>query len=1255
MHHVYRSGYSVESTEELRAAIEMDLASGKEPDRTPDGLTCIFVFSGQGSQYTGMGKELFTTCSVFRECILDCNAICINLGFGPFLNLILHEEIKLGDFTSAQTQLALVSLEIALLNTWKSWGIEPDIVMGHSLGEYVALCAAGVLSVYDVLYLIGSRGQLMQSNCAPYTHSMLAIESSCNIVEKVLESEEFSDCTISCINSQCSTVVSGSLEKLKALRSKFEGTRTSMLNLPYAFHSAQVDPVLDEFRLVSAGVRFNKPRIPVISTLLGLAVEKEGVFGADYLARQTREPVDFLRGVKACKQKAMGPRSVWLEVGPAPVCLGLMRSTVATSVDHMIPTLKPNTNSWTTVSKAVSQLYTTGANIQWASYHKDCIQSLHLLRMPTYAFDTKKYWIPYEGDWALMTRDYPKTNGLLSNFSTTCLQRIDEEVHEQHSSSITFSSDMAEPGLFGMIQGHLVHGFGLCPSSVYTDMAMTAASYLFQKMEDTKEVPAMNVANMEIFNPLVVLPSSLNSIFKLQAKRRKDSTSVDIQCSSEHNTISQQHAHCTVEFESHQIWKRKWDQTEHLVNARSDTLIGAAKSGQAHNILQAMVYKLFANLVLYSERYRSIQEVFMHDTLNEGAAILKFHPLERGEEFTLSPYWVDAIIHLGGFVLNGHAKVPEDTAYICTGWDSLCVPTDLSCEEHYTSYVHMRSTGHGMFLGNIFLLKDGETLAMCGGLRFQQIRKASLQTLLSTVSGKLGDNPLAIRGVNPTHCDTTFSSQEYQSLSRAPLPRNSTCTSSAARLLEVRRIIAEEADMECSELPGHVGFEELGIDSILKMHISSKIQEHTKLIIPPSVFNTCPTISAFLEYIEKTKEFTTPGITLDRPETARTCSSSSDITAVDSAGDPNVFDTLLSIISAESGIEKSELTSSSKFVDLGVDSLISIAVVSRLKDQTGKMLPSSFFKDHPTVSMAKQALYPSTTCQFTGTCASSQDKSSKPPRFSRTVFLQGDPESEDPCLFLVADGSGSPAAYHHLPPLPSGIPVYGLESPFCHEPMEWDCSFADVAVMYKEAIRRIQPHGPYTIGGWSLGGMQAFEITRQLLLEGERVQRLLLIDAPSPKSLLHVPEPTMEVLENIGLFNALRKAGMQGDTFLRTQQHLMQSIRALNKYDPEAISSDRRPENVSVIWGASGIFEQLGDRVTQATELACREGGPLNPEETNELQRWMTTPREDFGPNGWERLVGEDIQCYRTDGDHFSMMNPPLVCLPLTVSKRTRD
>ena len=179
-----------------------------------------------------------------------------------------------------EVQLATVFLQMALADLWRSWGVKPDLLIGHSLGEYTALYVSEVLSVTDVLYLVGKRSLAMQEKCSSGSHAMLAVGSSPKILEDVLATQELASCQISCRNAPNKTIISGSVDHLNHLRNRLqvEGIPATFLRVPYAFHSPQVDVISGDFETAASGVHFAKPQIPIASTLTGSIVEGPGEF-----------------------------------------------------------------------------------------------------------------------------------------------------------------------------------------------------------------------------------------------------------------------------------------------------------------------------------------------------------------------------------------------------------------------------------------------------------------------------------------------------------------------------------------------------------------------------------------------------------------------------------------------------------------------------------------------------------------------------------------------------------------------------------------------------------------------------------------------------------------------------------------------------------------------------------------------------------------------------------------------------------------
>lgn len=194
--------------------------------------------------------------------------------------------------------------------------------------------------------------------------------------------------------------------------------------------------------------------------------------------------------------------------------------------------------------------------------------------------------------------------------------------------------------------------------------------------------------------------------------------------------------------------------------------------------------------------------------------------------------------------------------------------------------------------------------------------------------------------------------------------------------------------------------------------------------------------------------------------------------------------------------------------------------------------------------------------------------------------------------------------------------------------------------MYVKTIRKIQPQGPYMLGGWSLGGLHAYEVARQFLFDGERVRCLLLMDAPSPNFLGHISDPARELLQETGLFAAAGQVVIGKKALARVNSHMRKCVESLKHYNPEPMDSRCRPDRVFAIWATRGIFEQLEDK-----EEVSPSDKDVAHHEVRQLQRWMKEQRTSFGPNGWDRLAG-DVEYRVTEGDHRSILHEPWVSFP---------
>ena len=1251
MHHdAYRKAYAVENLDQLIRSMKKDLSDSPEPTATTESPSYIFAFTGQGAQYLGMGRQLFETNTSFRQHILDFDRICIRQGLPSFKHLISSSPSEESVPSPSESQLALVSIGVALASLWQSWGIQPSAVIGHSLGEYAALCVAGVLSISDTLYLVGQRAEMMEKRCVANSHAMLAIQCSPESIQQTISAEKLLSCEVACYNGPNSTVVSGVRQEIDLLAERVDqmGTKKSLLGLPFAFHSIQMDPILEDVRAIASNVEFLKPTIPVASTLLGSLVQDEGVITAEYLSRQAREPVQYQEALYSLRSGVIATdESLWVEVGAHPLCHGMVRSTLGMSPSKALPTLRRDEDCWSTISKSISNAYNSGAKVMWTEYHRDFRRALKLLELPTYAFDLKNYWIQHEGDWSLTKGDVKVANSKSTlpqpKFSTTCLQQVESETFNHDSASVTFSSRLAEPNLNTAVRGHIVDSVGLCPSSVYADVAFTAAWYIASRMAPSDPVPAMDLSSMEVFRPLIV-DKETSQILKVSASRKPSDQAVKIRISSQGKNGSQDHADCTVVYGDGQQWMDEWQMNAYLIQSRVNQLVQPVDPTRVHRLLKEMIYKQFQTVVTYSKQYHNIDEIFMDCELNETAANIKFQPTAGNGNFIYSPYWIDTVAHLAGFVLNASTKTPADTVFISHGWQSFRIAAPLSDEKTYRGYVRMQPIGtRGVMVGDVYILDGEQVVVLCKGIKFQTMKRNVLHSLLSQ-----GQQEAPRQRPLPSKREIQ-SSMVAGKAATIPSGRKS-----GDGMKKILTTIASEVGVEVSELTDDAKVSDLGVDSLLTITILGILREETRLDLPSSLFITYPTVAQLRGYFrDKLAPLQIVTNTEDGDATSDTSSTSSgadtsheDLSSMASTpAEPDNVALLMSIIAREVGLEVSEIHASTPFTDLGVDSLLTISILDAVKSEMRMSLAATFFLENPTLNHVQKVLGVPLSPQKsfstpTGPSAVNMTPKKQSLR-SKSVLLQGRATPNRSALFLLPDGAGSLFSYISLPSLPSGLAVYGLDSPFHNSPKDYTISFEEVASIFIQEIRSIQPQGPYMLGGWSLGGILAYEASRQLIAQGETITNLIMIDSPCPGTLPPLPSPTLNLLEKAGIFDGL--SASSGPITERTRLHFLGSVRALENYTVKPIPSNRSPGKVTVIWARDGVLEGREDTTRGEEWMVGSSSGGDAAADMEKAKQWLTGKRTSFGPSGWDNLTGTEVQCHVVKGNHFSIMFPPKV------------
>ncbi len=364
------------------------LLSGQTPLIPPGASKVVFLFTGGMSQYPGMGRLLFETSPRFRRTMERCAEILAPRLEQPLLKAIYPEpgqDTLLGRVDHMLP--AIFAIEYALADLWRSWGVVPAAVMGHSTGEVAAATFAGALSLEDGLMLIAERGRLMHK--LPAGGGMGAINAPAEQVAQVIA--RYPDLGIGAINSPQDTVVSGGSASLDAVLAEFEkrSVKVKRLRVSLASHSPLTEPMWAAYEAAAAQVKFREPEIEMVSTITG-KLESATLLGTPgYWRRTVNESVQFARGMETLG--GLGATH-FVEVGPNPTLLGLGSQCLKGDY-QWLPSMRDEQDDWGLMLRALGTLYSAGVDIDWSGFEADYRRGRTKRVLPTYPFQRKRFWV----------------------------------------------------------------------------------------------------------------------------------------------------------------------------------------------------------------------------------------------------------------------------------------------------------------------------------------------------------------------------------------------------------------------------------------------------------------------------------------------------------------------------------------------------------------------------------------------------------------------------------------------------------------------------------------------------------------------------------------------------------------------------------------------------------------------------------------------------------------------------------------------
>jgi acyl transferase domain-containing protein/NAD(P)-dependent dehydrogenase (short-subunit alcohol dehydrogenase family) len=444
-----------------------------------------FLFTGQGAQYAGMGRGLFAASPVFRAAIEKCDRILSGQMDRSLISVLYPEEGSSSPIDeTAYTQVALFSFEYAMSELWRSWGVVPDLVLGHSLGEYVAAHIAGVFSLEDVLKLVAARGRLMQA--LPKGGAMASVCASEELVRQAIDPYR-DNVSIAALNAPSAVVISGAESSVASILTSLgeQGIEAKRLVVSHAFHSPLIEPMLDEFEQVARRVTYFRPRLPIVSNVTGQIAEAAEITTPEYWRKHVRSCVRFADGVAEAARKA----TVFLEVGPAPTLIGMARESLKDSDHTWIPSSRRKKDDCQQIADALAMGFATGIDIDWEMVH--AAQSRMRLQLPTYPFEQSRYWAEPQSAQPGASLRVHGQSGIHPFF--------DVHIASAHEPNAHLFEGEFSLERFPFLLDHRVQGRIVFPGAAYAELGLAAKRVAYGRTP-------IAIENMEYESPLLLDP-----------------------------------------------------------------------------------------------------------------------------------------------------------------------------------------------------------------------------------------------------------------------------------------------------------------------------------------------------------------------------------------------------------------------------------------------------------------------------------------------------------------------------------------------------------------------------------------------------------------------------------------------------------------------------------------------------------------------------------------------------------------------------
>ncbi|KAI1261343.1 hypothetical protein F5Y18DRAFT_202343 [Xylariaceae sp. FL1019] len=1114
--------YTTSARRQLHGSFRMT-ASGSTPDTLARSLRdsqctankikhagsrkLVFVFSGQGHAHAGMGAELLYTVPSFRRIVEICDETLSEHGFpvvGPYLsNSLASNASDDAGMEVTVTQCALFVLEFALARMWMQWGVAPDVVVGHSIGEYAALAIADTLDVKDALLLVARRAQLIGAQCVPGDSGMMTCRGTAEKISTILERDasRFSGLSIACLNGPEDTVVAGPTQSLANFDeyAKANNVRAKPLKVPYGFHSSCMDPILDGLKSCALTTRRRQASIAIGSSLEGRLLKADETPPPEYFTRHSRDPVNFVGVLQDLQRSFPDSQLDFIEIGPFPSTELMVRRSISEDRFTFLPSLKPTQKPWEVLSHSLGSLFVRKHPVRWRQVYDGTSAKL-LLDVPRYPMNSASFFVPYKGGRGDNTE--PTGDSARLSYEFLGSGRSDRSKNE-----ISYHTNLV--ALAPYIKAHSVGGAPLCPASVLMELSLEALSLSIGSPEAND---AHLLEEVAFENPLVYRDHGAE-VYDLQTK-----IDSDVKGKTRFALSSGSQLHCSgiiarkLPKDVADTLKRK----SALVSRQRSTVY-ASSSGTFDSFSPQTIYNvIFPRVVTYSEPFLTLKQFSVSESRLEGFGKLKPLGSLMEKKFVCHPAFLDTMLHAPGFIANMY--VPADVAAICVEVEHAYLPSNGDMNDGDLSiFCSLTDLNHSVIADAYIVNSTDKMIAYVEGARFKKIPLKSFQSHLSRA------NRSATSKAPPGQPSNSVRQPPAAPRSSAR-PPPSAIAPSPTHIAETIKSIIQECCGAVLDPKSSVTLAEAGVDSLMLIEITRSIRDRLpQLQLDDHALEGCSTLQELVEVVSGTSPFIEAASEVADTDEAPKIQEP----AVQTVHDMDVASPITALLSDICGIDVDENMMDQALGDLGVDSLLSIELIDELRSRYGLVIDSSqhhipdltvnglkdIISEGTGTSDSQTSSPESSDCTRPSTpddaTTPSPDSGASSPlrdvEFQRTIQQQTHGPRRS-TVYLFHDGSGHCSMYARMSEINRN--VIGIYSPGSDNGPR---SLEDLASFYisRTALKHDQT---VFLGGYSFGGVLAFEVARQLLALGRTVEGLLLIDAPLPID--HQPLP-QEVISYI--------------------------------------------------------------------------------------------------------------------------------------------